>query len=181
MTPRKLLDAVKNQFQVMYLSEPLLDALLRQALRTYQDKAGPVKLLVFDVTATEIPAPADFMSVAVAMDSEGRWHEAMIAGTNLLVTEQIGRSAKPFKVWYFVSMHGMDLEAGELPIESIGILFDYLAALIEIPNTARAKEVAATTGIQIELPGEEELKQHKDLIEQDMDECQGIIPMATVY
>lgn len=182
MTPRELLNAVKSQFQVMYLSAPLLDTVLQQALRAYQDKAGPVKLLTFaDAVTTTAPVPADFLDIAVAMDSEGRWHEAMLVATNLTVTEQIGRSVKPFKVWYFVGMSSMNLETGVLPAESTSVLFDYLTALIEIPNTARAKEVAVTTGIQLELPDEEALKQRKDLLEQEMDECRGIIPMATVY
>jgi len=165
----------------MYLTSPTLNVLVTQALGMYQDKAGPVKMVAFDADADSVSIPEDFLGVAVVLDSEGRWHEANIDAENLVIVAQRHKSRKPYKIWYFVNMRGMAIGSGVLPLESVSILFDYLHALIDIPNTQRAKEVAAATGLQLDLPDPETLKQRKDLLEQAMEDCQSIIPMATVY
>ncbi len=180
MTPAELLEQVKARFQVLYVEPVTLDMLLKQAMGVYQDKAGPVRLLNFDALVNEMPVPSDFYNVAVAMDAEGRWHSASVIAGKLKI-ETTTRSVLPFKVWYFVAMRSMDLKTGNLPDESISLLYEYLTALIEIPNNKRAKEVAVTTGLPFEIPDEETLKQRKDLVEQEIEDNQSMIPMATVY
>jgi hypothetical protein len=75
----------------------------------------------------------------------------------------------------------MDIDKDELPAISIGILMDYLKALIEIPNTQRARQIANATGLQVEYPSDEELRARKENIEFAMEDSQAMIPMATVY
>ena len=181
MTPKELLDSVLTRFQVVYLGQPALDVLLAQALGVYQDKAGPVKTLALATDAESAVIPGDFLGVAVVLDAEGRWHEVNMTETDLVVTVQRRKSRKPFKIWYFVHMRGMNSTTGVLPEESVSILFDYLYVLIAIPNTQRATEVAAATGMQIQLPGDGELDQRKAILEESMEDCRSIIPMATVY
>lgn len=207
MTGIELLDSVIKQFQVVYLGQPLLDALLAQALRVYQNKAGPFTDVTFPADATEIDIPVDFMGVAVAMDSNGRWQEARKDNgkIKILVNGQIvqvqpttldyafpvgpttnyygqGRVAdttavKPYRLFYFQKL----LPDGELPDESISLLFQYLSAMIEIPNNRRAREVANATGMTMEFPDDDQLKQRADLIEQEMEDTRGMIPTAAVF
>ena len=164
----------------MYLLDPALNALVSQALGMYQDKAGPVKTLALAADAVSVAIPEDYLGVAVALDAEGRWHEVDIVGEDLVVTEETN-SVKPYKITYFVNMREMDIEEGVLPFESITVLTDYLYVLISIPNTQRTREVAAATGMQVEIPGDADLDQRKSLLEHSMEDCQSIIPMATVY
>ena len=172
-----LLASVLTQFQIIYLSVPQQTALLDQALRVYQDKAGPFKDVIFAADVSEIATPADLLGIGIALDANGRWHEARIEGSALKVIES-AKSVKPYRVYYFINLLTPDID---LPNDSISILFDYVKALITIPNTARERSVALATGIQAEYDSEETLTNRKDLIEQEMDECRGMLPMATVY
>jgi hypothetical protein len=181
MTPNELLDQVKTQFQVIYLEPAKLINLLKQALGTYQDKAGVVRKLQFDDNATEVDAPADLLEVIYVADAEGRWHEHQVSEDSVAVVVQAGKSVKPYIVSYFVNLRDMDIDDDELPSETIGLLRDYLEALIAIPNTARARQIATATGIQAEYPSEEELRARAENLELAIEESRAIIPMATVY
>lgn len=181
MTPSALLDLVKTQFQVIYLDSVKLTNLLRQALGTYQDKAGLVRKVQFGDDATEAVTPDDLLEVIGAADAEGRWHEYRMGAESITVVEQTGKSVKPYIVSYFVNLRDMDIDTDELPPETVGPLRDYLEALIAIPNTARARQIATATGIQAEYPSDDELRGRKEDLELAMEDSQAIIPMATVY
>ncbi len=191
MTPNELLDLVKAQFQVIYLDSAKLTNLLKQAIGTYQDKAGLIRKLQFGDEDTEADTPDDLLEIIGVSDAEGRWHEYRTAVSEDTVTvtvvEQLYpgtttvKSLKPYTMTYFVNLRDMDLEEDELPAETIGLLRDYLEALIAIPNTARARQIATATGIQAEYSTDEELKVRKDALELAMEDSQAIIPMATVY
>lgn len=181
MTPNELLDLVKTQFQVLYLDPVRLATLLKQALGTYQDKAGLVRKLQFGDGATEAATPDNLLEIVVAADAEGRWHEYRMGETSITIVEQTGKSVKPYTVSYFVNLRDMDTEEDELPPETVGPLRDYLEALIAIPNTARARQIATATGIQAEYPSDEELGARKENLELAMEDEQAMIPMATVY
>lgn len=73
MTKEELLTQVIAQFQVVYLDGPTQAALLGQALRVCQSKMGPFSDIICEEGTVD--TPADFLSVAVAMDANGRWQE----------------------------------------------------------------------------------------------------------
>lgn len=187
MTPNELLNLVKTQFQVLYVESDRLTNLLKQALGTYQDRAGVVRKLQFGDEDTEAETPEDLLEVICVTDNEGRWHEYMVDEYAITVSEQqrIGmstrKSVRPYSVSYFVNLRDMNIEKEALPSEAIGPLREYLEALIAIPNTARARQIATATGIQAEFPSDEELRARKDALELAMEDMRAIIPMVTVF
>lgn len=179
MTPTEILDHVRAHFPVLYVNEARQGQLLAQALGMYQEKAGAVKRLDMSDAATETEIPEDFLECAVAMDANGRYHECVVTDDKITITP--GRkSSKPYRVYYFVNLRDYDLETA-LPAESVSLLIDYLTVLLEIPNTNRMREIAATTGLQIDYPTIDDLQGRKLTLELAMEESQAIIPMATVY
>lgn len=181
MTPNELLDLAKANFQVLYLDSAKLTNLLRQALGTFQDKAGLIRKLKFGDDDTEADTPDNLLEVIGAADAEGRWHEYLVGETSITIVEQTGKSVKPYVVSYFVNLRDMDIDEDELPPETVGPLRDYLEALIALPNTVRARQIATATGIQAEYPSDDELRTRKENIELVMEDSMAIIPMATVY
>ncbi len=180
MTPRELLNDVLLRFQVMYLSTQIQDSILKQALSTYQTVVGPTaKMNITDATSP-VSKPAGFSEVAVCLDVEGRWHEADVGDATITVLTT-KKSVKPFNLYYFLNLRGFNLESGVLPESSINLLTEYLYTLLAIPNTQRAKEAMTVTGIQLELPEDNELNNRKTLLEEEMEESAALIPMATVY
>lgn len=190
MTPNELLTQVKTQFQVLYLEDGRLNNLLQQALGVYQDKAGVIRKLRMEDDAVTAVAPGDMLDIICVADAEGRWHEYQMDGQTITVVEQLTlaglltgelKSVKPYTLSYFANLRDMDIVQDSLPSEAIGLLRDYLEALIDIPNTARARQIAAATGVQAEYPTDAELKARKESLELAMEDSQAIIPMATVY
>lgn len=180
MTPRELLESVAKRFSVMYLSETIQTSLLQEALETYQRIVGPFKKVTTEGTATTLNKPADFLAVAICIDKEGRWHKAIVADTLLQVCTSI-KSVAPFTIYYFVNLSEMNIEKDAIPSDCIPLLKRYLNILLEIPNTARARAVMATTGVPVELTDGDTLESRKLVIEEELEESQAIIPMATVY
>ena len=220
MTADDLLEQVVAQFQVMLLSPEAQASILAQVLRVCQAKMGPFTEITCDGT---VDTPADFLSVASAMDANGRWQDvvrvktaaipetetdAAVAATDKLqivgqvpvdppvlspleVALTVGnrngfygagrvastKAVKPFRIFYFIDL----AQCEELPPLVQSYLYEYLYIRLEIPNNKRSREVASTTGMQVELPSDEELKQRKDLIETDMEESAAIIPSAAVF
>jgi len=181
MTPNELLDEVKALFQVVYVEPAKLAILLKQAIRAYQDKAGVVRTVQMSADAAEMARPADLLEVISVADAEGRWHQWEVSAESISVVESLLKSVKPYSVSYFADLSGIDPAAGALPDESIGLLRDYLEALIDIPNTNRARQIALATGVQTEFPSGEELRARKEAIELAMEEAQALLPMMTVY
>lgn len=181
MTPTELLDLVKTQFQVIYLESASLTNLLKQALGTYQDKAGLIRKLAFGADDAAVATPDDLLEVICVVDAQGRWHEYQAGATTIAAVEQIGKSVKPYTVSYFVNLRDMGIDSDDLAPEAVGLLRDYLEALIAVPNTARARQIATATGMQAEYPSDEELRNRKATIELAMEDSQSIIPMMTVY
>lgn len=180
MTPRELLTDVLTRFQVMYLTTQVQESLLKQALSTYQTVVGPTsKLSIADATLP-VSKPAEFAEVAVCLDAEGRWHEADISASTVTAITT-SKSVAPFTLHYFISLRNINLDTGALPDSSITLLTEYLYTLLAIPNTQRAREAMTVTGIQMELPDDNELNNRKTLLEEEMDESAAMIPMATVY
>lgn len=164
---------------MVYLTTPVQESLLKQALSVYQTTAGPTaKLSIAD--ALPVSKPAGFLDVAVCLDVEGRWHDVIFSDTAVTVVTT-SKSVAPFTLHYFLNLRGLDLDAGSLPESSITLLTEYVYTLLAIPNTQRAREAMTVTGLQMELPDDNELNNRKGLLEQEMDESAAMIPMATVY
>lgn len=179
MTPNELLRDATEKFSVMYLTPALQDVLLRQAIATYQRIVGPRAQMTL-VDNNPVPLPGGFLNVALCCDSQGRWHDTLVTGGTVAVLTT-AKSLAPFTLHYFVNLSAIDPAADHLPSGSLTLLSEYLQVLLAIPNTARAREVMTATGIQAELPGDEELASRKAVLEQEMEETCAMIPMVTVY
>jgi hypothetical protein len=178
MTPNELLEIALSGFQIVYVESAKQQILLRQALGVYQDKAGVIRKIVFEDDETEADTPDNFLSIVVAQDADGIYHEANESDETITVTAQTN-SVTPYTVHYFVNLRDYDADE-DLPGDGISLLLDYLVALIAIPNTARERQIATATGLQAELPSDEELRTRKSNLELAMEENQAIIPMVTV-
>lgn len=187
MTPDALLASVITRFPVMYLTPTNQSGVLKQALGGFQRIVGPVKKLkvaddpgTVDTIEATVAKPDDFAAVAVCLDVEGRWHNVEADDTTLTV-ETTSKSVWPFTITYFVDLYGSTPASYVLPPDIVPLLADYLEVLLKIPNNARAREVMATTGIQMDIPDNETLANRRMAIEAAMEEETAIIPMATVY
>jgi len=186
MSPTELLARAVSDFPVMYLDTGIQNQLLAKALEAYQEKVGPVANLTFPVDVTEIETPEDFMSLAIAMDECCVYHEAKESEGVITVTEQPGgicpflySSVKPFRVWYFQDFQGWDSDA-DLPPESIHLISKYLIALIDVLNSERGRAVAQSTGLDLEFPSDQELRERLDTAALAMEESQAIIPGVVI-
>jgi len=180
MTPNEVLNDAKSQFPILYYKDPLkLEALLKRALGVYQDKAGMIKKVTTTGTATSISIPDDMLSVIFANDKNSRYHEVIEGETNLSIEEDTD-SEGPYTFYYFVNLRDFDLDE-DLPSGIAGTLIDYVAALIDIPNTERARAVALATGRQIELPSNDEMNNRKAIVEAYMEDNKAMVPMLSVF
>lgn len=177
MTPRELLDDALLRFQVMYLSKPVQESILRQALTVCQCLTGPVASVAIDGAPTA--KPPLFVGVSNCMDSEGRWHDVYVSGAEISVVTT-RRSSPPFLLEYFISLRDLDIDSGNLPNEVISLLSEYLCVCLAIPNTQRARSAMTVTGINLELTDDAELHSRKLAIEELMSES-CISKMVTVY
>jgi hypothetical protein len=84
----------------------------------------------------------------------------------------------PHEIYYFVKLTDWPSDE-DLPGEVLSLLMDYLSILIEIPNTRRARAVAANAGLQNEFMSEQELLGRKTEIELQMEENKAMLPMFT--
>ena len=76
MTPRQLLESVKNRFVVLLHDEPAkLDALLMQAIGEYQDRAGFIANLGINEEEQKVggvPVPCSLFAVSRGAGFRGR-------------------------------------------------------------------------------------------------------------
>lgn len=181
MTGRELLAEAKKYFPVIYGGSEVdtYDHLIRQALGTFQEKAGYVGKVETPEDEAAVAIPSGFLALLSAHDSQRQFHEAMVDDTTITVREQ-DASVPPYTIHYFVNLREYSLTEDDLPPEILGILLDYLIALIDIPNTARARRVALATGQQIEVRGDAELLVRKEALELVMEEEYAIIPSIMV-
>ena len=179
MTPNELLELAASQFQVMYVEPARRTNYLKQALGAYQDKAGVLRKLSFAADSAMADIPDDYLALGTAADADGIFHELSDAEGKLVIAET-SKSKKPYEVYYYANLRDWDLDTALPAGESLSLILDYLTALIAIPNTARERQVAIASGLQAELPTDEELRARKENLETAMEERQAIIPMVTV-
>jgi hypothetical protein len=181
MTGRELLAEAKKHFPVLYGGSAVdaYDHLITQALATFQDKAGYMGSIQTPEGAAAVAIPSGFLALISVHDAEKQFHEAVVDDTTITVQEQ-ANSVRPYTIHYFVDLRAYDVATDALPPDIIGVLLDYLVALIDIPNTARARRVALATGQQIEVRGDEELLARKQTLEDLMEQEYAIIPPIMV-
>ena len=178
MTPTELLEQAKSQFLVLYHTDATaLGQLLAKALRKYQDKAGVIEEVSLG-DAAELDLPDHFLRIATAQDATGNYMEASADNEKLMVVERRD-TRKPYKIFYFLDLASFDADE-DLPLAIIGTTLDYLVALIDIPNTQRARRTQQATGEQGDLPSDDALIARRDQIELTMEDEEAIIPMAVV-
>lgn len=181
-TPKQILDEVKTRFTpLMHDEEDKLSALLTQSLRMYQDRAGHMKR--FQITSRDKPVerPEDMLALVGVVDRLGDLVYSYDSGDALTV-ETDDCTAFPLSVSYLAALADMDHETGIVPREIIGIVSNYLEALITIPNTDRLRRVSIAGKLDVSnLPDEATLYQRKLDLEADMANRRAIIPAYSIY
>ncbi|WP_028325818.1 hypothetical protein [Desulfatirhabdium butyrativorans] len=180
MTPNEVLALAKERFAPLYFNDDgQLANMLQAALMMYQDKAGVMKSVKTSGTNISIATPDDCLEIASVQDAYGRFHECENDGETITIVTDT-ESLPPFTIWYLVDLQNYDTDT-DLPGGVAGTILEYLIALIDIPNTKRARAAAQATGRQIDLPSDEELLSRKLTIEADMADSQAFLPMMSVF
>ena len=180
MTPRQLLESVKNRFVVLLHDEPAkLDALLMQSIGEYQDRAGFIANLGIseeEQKAGGVPVPAHFLQLVGAQDSEGDYQEVDVISDRIVIVRPNRYAKPPYVAHYLLNLRDMDVESDHLPSACIGALQNYLYTLIDLPNTARIRQVNTASGLPVDhLQGEGEILQTKQQQEQDMEDSGAML------
>lgn len=178
MSPAELLARAGSGFQVVYLDAPTLAILLSKSMEAYQAKVGPMAQLTFEAEAVTATKPDDFLSIAVAMDADSVFHEASVSGSIITIAAD-AYSVKPLYLWYFQNFQNWDADT-DLPTEAIHLISQHLIASIDILNSERGRAVAQTTGLDLEFPSDQELRERLTATELAMEENQAIIPGVVV-
>lgn len=182
-TPLKLLDDVKTRFNpLMHREEQKLEELLKQALRAYQDRAGYIKKVrVESRSETVLPKPADYLVLIGASDKYGDMVYSDDYGSEITL-EYGWNTSFPVTVSYMANLADMDLQEDEVPAEIIGIVSNYLEALIAIPNYDRIRRASIAGKLDAStIPDENTLNQRKLDLELDMNSRRAMLPGFTIY
>lgn len=181
-----LLNEAKSRFVVLYHDDAVaLNGLLKQALGKYQDKAGVLLSLRWEKDAdgsTVRALPPNFLDVAVACDSHNNYVPVEVdTATATMAAFPGADTAWPITVRYYADLREWPVDT-ELPPVCVSLVLDYLVALIDRPNTERARATAAATGMQAQdFPMPQELMDRITLLEQAMEENQALVPPVVVY
>lgn len=184
MTPDDLLESVNARFYSFKISdEALLNALLKKALGTYQDKAGVKATTTIADKSEQVDVPKDFLARVLCTDATGGFVDAVFDPTQKkLAINKIGGSLRyPLTLTYFVNLRSVDFGTYVLPDAITGLLEDYLEILIQIPNYQRMKTVMEAGELDTShIPGEEVLQGRKKELEAEMKAARCALPMVSV-
>lgn len=181
MTPQELLDEVKTRFNPLLITDAArLENLLRQALRTYQDRAGVIRNI--DVQEEEFDRPEDALELITASDSNGTYIECREyrddAGKVHWKLLPTCRHEGPYRVTYLLHLAALKLDADQLPRGITSLLGDYLECLIDIENTRRQRMANQTAGLPYDhLRADMELLEMKLRLEENMQETAESLPI----
>ncbi|EFB2660464.1 hypothetical protein [Escherichia coli] len=183
MTPTELLESVKTRFNPLLVrEEDTLKAFLIKALTTYQDRAGVVKTLKLEKAGgTAIPLPEDYLSLVHVTDSNGLLvYSDELSG--FIELELTGSERWPFRMLYLVNLRDRKLDEWQVPPAIIGMLEEYLEALINVRNVARQRRASIDGKFDYsDLPDETTLYARVQEIEEKMSSNRAIIPGATIF
>ncbi|EKO3439471.1 hypothetical protein NTE19_003363 [Vibrio fluvialis] len=179
-TPKDLLEEVKTRFVTLFHNDEVkLKNLLKQAMRTYQDKAGVVKKITIESPQLTVSIPANFDGLVACGNKNGSRVPVSVSGDNFNLSAARA-SDYPLTLSYFVDLKGVDFESYELPSEIESHIADYLEALIRIPNSQREAVVAAAGGFDTShIPSEADLRARLESLELEM-ESQLVLPTVSV-
>lgn len=181
-TPLQLLDNVKERFNPLLINDDKeLLAFLRKALAAYQDRAGVLTSVKLEKSGgTSIAFPDDYLALVHVSDNDSFlvYSNVQADGIELDMT---GYEKWPLRMTYLVNLRDRDLKEWHLPPPIIGMVEDYLEALIRVPNTARIRRVAVDGKLDVaDLPDEPTLHQRVIDLEDRMSFNRAIIPGTTL-
>lgn len=181
MTPIALLETVKLRFTpLLHDEDEKLRALLVTALTAYQDRAGYIKRTRLEKSGGySIALPADYLELVCITDKTGDWMDAEVIDETIEIANTWGMRW-PLTMEYLVQLSALDLDNDEVPKTLVGILQNYLEALIAIPNYDRLRRVSIAGKLDVaNLPDEATLYQRKTELEAEMT-ARGAIPRGAV-
>jgi hypothetical protein len=167
-TPRALLERIQARFVPLLLEPELLEAKLMQALQAYQDHAGHMSKVILPGRDLLIPFPTDYLELVHVVDNRRGlvYSDIMPDGIHL---ELDRRDREPFVMTYLVRLDNVVIDKYELPPSIVGMVGDYLAALIDHENSARKRRVQEASKFNtIDIPDEATLFQRIQDIEEKM-------------
>ncbi|WP_147200784.1 hypothetical protein [Pantoea sp. CCBC3-3-1] len=179
MTPLALLESVKLRFNpLLHDDDTKLQALLTEALTAYQDRSGYVKRTRLQQTdSLSVTFPDDYLELVAVTDATGDWMYSDIIDGKIEI-ERCAGMRWPLTMEYLLKLSALDLTSGTVPAPLVGILQNYLEALIAIPNTDRLRRVSIASKLDVSnLPDQTTLYQRKVDLEVDMAN-RGAIPRA---
>lgn len=183
MTPAELLEGVKNRFSTLLLDDTdHFTSLLRQALGVYQDRAGVFGRIRLEKSGgVSLPFPSDYLSLVYVTDSNGTLVYADPYESTVEL-ELTGREKWPCTMLYYRNLRDCDYKTWVMPAEIIGLVEDYLEALIIIPNNERLHRAYIEGKFDGSyLPDSQTLHQRKLDLELQISASRAVIPgMSTL-
>lgn len=181
MTPLELLEEVKGRFIVLYHNdEAALKRLLKQALGKYQDKAGVILQTYYPAGTTEADLPDLYLTVASCHDEKGQFIPVYVDDVNRKLFFDITDSSLKIRLYWLARLRDWP-EEKDLPYGCVGLVSDYLEALIDIPNTHRTRDAWHDINGPIQdLPSVQDLKNRLAELELQMEECRAIVPALSI-
>ncbi|RIW17885.1 hypothetical protein [Vibrio harveyi] len=181
MTPNELLAEVKQRFSILLVDkDEQFQSILKQALSKYQELAGFNTKCRFNRTDLDtnqaVKIPDLFGARLGCRDANGKFIscEHWLDTLEFRISED---TVFPITLMYMEDVLNADLDAYQLPPNSISVLGDYLQLLIQIPNAERERRVAASGKLDTsDIPAEVDLATRKTELETQMRLNRAAVP-----
>lgn len=129
----------------------ILEALTRDAVQAYQDRAGFTgSFVITDENERTVPMPDDWLSVLSAVDSKSVYVSVSIfekeneigdMETVIGVSGDFQAVTPPFTIQYLKDLSGVEFDTACVPVSASGVIKKYLRVLIDIPNNRRLRSM----------------------------------------